>query len=33
MKYLVVTADDFGACSGVNRGIVEAHQRGIVGRV
>lgn len=30
MKYLVVNADDFGACSGVNRGIVEAHQRGIV---
>ncbi len=30
MKYLVVNADDFGACSGVNRGIVEAHRRGIV---
>jgi chitin disaccharide deacetylase len=30
MRYLVVNADDFGACSGVNRGIVEAHQRGIV---
>jgi predicted glycoside hydrolase/deacetylase ChbG (UPF0249 family) len=30
MKYLVVNADDFGACTGVNRGIVEAHRRGIV---
>jgi chitin disaccharide deacetylase len=30
MRYLVVNADDFGACSGVNRGIVEAHERGIV---
>jgi predicted glycoside hydrolase/deacetylase ChbG (UPF0249 family) len=30
MKYLVVNADDFGACSGVNQGIIEAHRRGIV---
>ena len=30
MRYLVVNADDLGACSGVNRGIVEAHHRGIV---
>ena len=30
MRYLIVNADDFGVCSGVNRGIVEAHQRGIV---
>jgi predicted glycoside hydrolase/deacetylase ChbG (UPF0249 family) len=30
MKYLVVNADDFGVCSGVNRGIVEAHRSGIV---
>lgn len=30
MRYLIVNADDFGACSGVNRGIVEAHRRGIV---
>jgi predicted glycoside hydrolase/deacetylase ChbG (UPF0249 family) len=30
MRYLVVNADDFGACSGVNLGIVEAHRRGIV---
>jgi chitin disaccharide deacetylase len=30
MRYLVVNADDFGACAGVNHGIVEAHRRGIV---
>ena len=30
MRHLIVNADDFGACSGVNRGIVEAHRRGIV---
>src|SRR5206468_3886617 len=30
MKYLVVNADDFGACAGVNRGIVEANRHGIV---
>jgi chitin disaccharide deacetylase len=30
VKYLVVNADDFGACSGVNGGIIEAHRRGIV---
>jgi chitin disaccharide deacetylase len=30
MRYLIVNADDFGACSGVNRGIVEAHGHGIV---
>jgi predicted glycoside hydrolase/deacetylase ChbG (UPF0249 family) len=30
MKYLIVNADDFGASSGVNRGIVEAHRHGIV---
>lgn len=30
MRYLIVNADDFGACSGVNHGIVEAHRRGIV---
>ena len=29
-KYLIVNADDFGASPGVNRGILEAHQRGIV---
>jgi predicted glycoside hydrolase/deacetylase ChbG (UPF0249 family) len=30
MRYLVVNADDLGASSGVNRGIIEAHERGIV---
>src|SRR5262245_55874740 len=29
-RYLIVNADDFGYSEGVNRGIVEAHQRGIV---
>ena len=30
MKYLIVNADDFGASHGINRGIVEAHQHGIL---
>jgi chitin disaccharide deacetylase len=30
MPYLVVNADDFGLCSGVNRGIVDANRHGIV---
>ena len=30
MRRLIVNADDFGLTLGVNRGIVEAHQRGIV---
>src|SRR5688500_6925233 len=30
MKYLIVNADDFGYSPGVNRGIIEAHQNGIV---
>jgi predicted glycoside hydrolase/deacetylase ChbG (UPF0249 family) len=30
MKYLIVNADDFGASRGINRGIMEAHQRGIL---
>jgi chitin disaccharide deacetylase len=30
VRFLVVNADDFGASSGVNRGIVEAHTRGVV---
>jgi predicted glycoside hydrolase/deacetylase ChbG (UPF0249 family) len=30
MRYLVVNADDFGQSSGVNRGIVEACEHGIV---
>jgi len=30
MRRLIVNADDFGLTSGVNRGILEAHSRGIV---
>jgi len=29
-KFLIVNADDFGQSCGVNRGIIEAHQNGIV---
>ena len=29
-KYLVINADDFGASTGVNRGILEAHTHGVV---
>ena len=29
-KYLVVNADDFGASTGVNRGILECHTSGVV---
>jgi predicted glycoside hydrolase/deacetylase ChbG (UPF0249 family) len=29
-KYLIINADDFGASTGVNRGILECHTRGIV---
>ena len=30
MRRLIINADDFGLTAGVNRAIVEAHQRGIV---
>jgi predicted glycoside hydrolase/deacetylase ChbG (UPF0249 family) len=30
MKYLIVNGDDFGASRGINRGIMEAHERGIL---
>ena len=30
MRRLIINADDFGLTSGVNRGILEAHSRGIV---
>jgi chitin disaccharide deacetylase len=30
MKYLIVNGDDFGAGRGINRGILEAHRRGIL---
>lgn len=29
-RHLIVNADDFGASAGINRGIVDAHRRGIV---
>jgi predicted glycoside hydrolase/deacetylase ChbG (UPF0249 family) len=29
-RYLIVNADDFGQSAGINRGIVAAHQQGIV---
>ena len=29
-RYLIVNADDFGQSHGINRGIIEAHVRGIV---
>jgi predicted glycoside hydrolase/deacetylase ChbG (UPF0249 family) len=30
MKFLIVNGDDFGASPGITRGIMEAHQRGIL---
>ena len=30
MRWLIVTGDDFGITSGVNRGIVQAHREGIL---
>lgn len=30
MKRLIVNGDDFGASAGINRGIIEAHERGIL---
>jgi predicted glycoside hydrolase/deacetylase ChbG (UPF0249 family) len=30
MKYLIVNGDDFGASIGISRGILEAHQHGIL---
>lgn len=30
MKYLIVNGDDFGASRGVNRGIMEVHERGVL---
>jgi predicted glycoside hydrolase/deacetylase ChbG (UPF0249 family) len=30
MRWLVVTADDFGITSGINRGIMKAHREGIL---
>lgn len=29
-RYLIVNADDFGQSAGVNRGVIEAHERGVV---
>src|SRR3954468_13186968 len=29
-RYLIVNGDDFGASRGINRGIIEAHSRGIL---
>ena len=30
MKKVIINADDFGICQGINEGIIYAHQRGIV---
>ena len=30
MKLVIINADDFGLTDGVNRGILDAHHRGVV---
>lgn len=30
MRYGIVNADDFGSSQGVNQGIIDAHEKGIV---
>jgi hopanoid biosynthesis associated protein HpnK len=30
MKKVIINADDFGLCPGVNEGIIEAHQKGVL---
>lgn len=30
MKYLIFNADDFGASTGINRGVIQCHTRGVV---
>ena len=30
VRYVIVNADDFGSSEGINRGIIEAHETGIV---
>ena len=30
MKYCIVNADDFGASEGINRGVLDAHERGVL---
>ncbi len=30
MRYCIVNADDFGASEGINRGVLEAHERGVL---
>jgi predicted glycoside hydrolase/deacetylase ChbG (UPF0249 family) len=30
MKYVIINADDFGASTGINRGIVDCHTRGVL---
>jgi predicted glycoside hydrolase/deacetylase ChbG (UPF0249 family) len=27
-RFLIVNADDFGLSAGINRGLIEAHERG-----